>query len=69
MRTRKVYRVLARRTFRPEVTACVSCGVRLRRRVTLSRRVVITQDGPLRVTHCGYRCPNPTCAEGHDLTA
>jgi hypothetical protein len=68
MRTRKVYRVLARRTFRPEVTACVNCGVRLRRRVTLSRRVVITQDGPLRVTHCGYRCPNPACAEGPTRT-
>jgi hypothetical protein len=62
MRTRKVYSSLARRTFRPEVTACVSCGARLRRRVTLSRRVVITRDGPLQVTHCGYRCPNPACA-------
>jgi hypothetical protein len=62
MRTRKVYPVLARRTFRPEVTACVSCGARLRRRLTLSRRVVITQEGPLQVIHCGYRCPNPSCA-------
>jgi hypothetical protein len=62
MRTRKVYPTLARRTFRPEVTACVSCGARLRRRVTLSRRVVITQDGPLQVTHGGYRCPDPACA-------
>jgi hypothetical protein len=34
----------------------------LRRRLTLSRRVVITGDGPLHVTHCGYRCPNAACA-------
>jgi hypothetical protein len=60
-RTRKVYPALVWRTFRPEVTTCVSCGARLRRRLTLSRRVVITQDGPLHVTHCGYRCPNPAC--------
>jgi hypothetical protein len=62
MRTRKVYGELRRRTLRPEVTACVSCGTRLRRRLTLSRRVVITLDGPVRVTHCGYRCPNAACA-------
>src|SRR5258708_21501884 len=61
MRTTKRYPVLARRTFRPEVTTCVSCGTRLRRRVTLSRRVVITQNGPLQLTHCGYRCPNQAC--------
>ena len=61
MRTTKRYPVLARRTFRPEVSACMSCGARLRRRVTLWRRVVITQDGPLHVTHCGYRCPNRAC--------
>jgi hypothetical protein len=67
MRTCKVYSALARRTFRPEVTVCVSCGARLRRRLTLSRRVVITQDGPLQVTHCGYRCPNQACA-GPPLT-
>jgi hypothetical protein len=62
MRTRKVYPTLARQTFRPEVTTCVSCGARWRRRLTLSRRVVITGDGPVQVTHCGYRCPNPACA-------
>jgi hypothetical protein len=68
MRTHKVYAVLARRTFRPEVSVCVSCGARLRRRLTLSQRVVITQDGPLQVTHCGYRCPNPACAGGPTRT-
>jgi hypothetical protein len=62
MRTRRVYPTLARRTFRPEVTTCVGCGARLRRRVTLSHRVVITLDGPVEVTHCGYRCPNGACS-------
>jgi hypothetical protein len=62
MCTRTVYPMLARRTFRPEVTTCVSGGARLQRRVTRSRRVVITADGPLQVTHCGYRCPDPACA-------
>jgi hypothetical protein len=62
MRTHTGYPTLARRPVRPEVTMCVSCGARLRRRLTLSRRVVITGDGPLHVTHCGYRCPNPACA-------
>ena len=68
MRTRKVYGELTRRTLRPEVTACVSCGTRLRRRLTLSRRVMITLDGPVRVTHCGYRCPNAACAAGRGRT-
>src|SRR5262245_53252889 len=61
MRTRKVYPALVRRTFRPEVSACVRCGARLRRRLTLSRRVVITGGGPLQVTQYGYRCPNSAC--------
>ncbi len=67
MRTRKVYPELVRRTFRSEMTVCVSCGARLRRRLTVSRRVVITRDGPVRVTHCGYRCPNEAC-EGRART-
>ncbi len=61
MRTTKRYPVWARRTFRPEVTTGVSCGTRLRRRVTLARRVVMTQHGPLQRTHCGYRCPHQAC--------
>ncbi len=63
-RTHKVYPTLAHRTVRPEVTTGVSCGARLRRRLTLSRRVVITRAGPLRVTPCGYRCANQACAGG-----
>jgi hypothetical protein len=61
MRRSKVYPQLTKRIFRPELTTCLSCGTRLRRYATLSQRTVITLDGPLRVTHCGYRCPQPAC--------
>jgi hypothetical protein len=61
MRRSKVYPQLTKRIFRPELTTCLSCGTRLRRYATLSERTVITLDGPLRVTHCGYRCPHPAC--------
>ncbi len=51
-----------RRFFRPELTVCPTCQTRLRRYATLSQRTVITLDGPVRLTHRGYRCPNPECA-------
>src|SRR3712207_8676531 len=63
MRRSKVYPQLTKRIFRPELTTCLSCGTRLRRYATLSQRTVITLDGPLRVTHCGYRCPHPRSEE------
>jgi len=34
----------------------------LQRYANLSQRTVITLDGPVRLTHRGYRCPNPECA-------
>ena len=62
MRTTKQYSPeLPRRIFRSELTHCLSCGTRLRRASTLSRRIIITQQGPVRVTHCGYRCPTAAC--------
>lgn len=61
MRRPKVYTRVTRRNFRPEFTTCLTCGTRLRRYATLSERMVITLDGPVRVTHAGYRCPDPTC--------
>src|SRR5215216_5485225 len=61
MRRPKVYTHLTKRIFRSEITACLSCGTRLRRYASLSERTVITLDGPIRVTHCGYRCPDATC--------
>jgi hypothetical protein len=62
MRTAKQYpSQLPRRIFRSELTHCLSCGTRLRRWATLSRRIIITPEGPVHVTHCGYRCPSPAC--------
>jgi hypothetical protein len=51
-----------RRFFRPELTVCPTCQTRLQRYATLSQRTVITLEGPVRLTHRGYRCPNPECA-------
>jgi hypothetical protein len=61
MRSPKVYAQLTKRILRAELTTCLTCGTRLRRYATLSERTVITLDGPIHVTHCGYRCPDSTC--------
>lgn len=64
MRKRKQpreYVSVTRRFYRPEVTVCLTCQTPLRRDATLSQRTVITLDGPVRLIHRGYRCPNPTC--------
>src|SRR5258708_901785 len=50
-----------RRFFRAELTVCPTCQTRLRRSATLSKRTVITLDGPVRLIHRGYRCPNAAC--------
>ena len=54
----RVYAAVTRRSFRPEMTVCLSCHTPLRRYATLSQRTVITLDGPVQVIHRGYRCPN-----------
>jgi hypothetical protein len=61
MRRPKVYPHVTKRICRSEFTACLTCGTRLRRYATLSERPIITLNGPIRLTHCGYRCPDPTC--------
>ncbi len=61
MRSPKVYTQLTKRILRAELTTCLTCGTRLRRYATLSERTVITLDGPIHLTHCGYRCPDATC--------
>ena len=61
MRRPKVYPQLAKRICRTEFTSCLTCGTRLRRYATLSERPIITLAGPIRLTHCGYRCPDPAC--------
>lgn len=58
----RVYREVTRRYFRPEITVCPTCQTRLQRYATLSERTVITLDGPLKLIHRGYRCPNEECA-------
>jgi hypothetical protein len=62
MRRPKSYSQVTKRIFRPELHLCLTCGAQLRRYATLSTRTVITLDGPIHVTHCGYRCPDPTCS-------
>ncbi len=61
MRCPTVYPQLTKRICRAEFTTCLSCGTRLRRYATLSERPIITLTGPIRLTHCGYRCPDPAC--------
>src|SRR5215210_8182437 len=61
MRRPKVYPPLSKCICRSEFTTCLTCGTRLRRYATLSERPIITLTGPLRLTHCGYRCPDPAC--------
>jgi hypothetical protein len=61
MRRPKVFPQFHRRYFRTEFSHCLACGTHLRAYATLSQRTVITLQGPLRVTHVGYRCPNPVC--------
>lgn len=63
MRTAKIYSQVTRRFFHPEVVCCPTCQNRLRRYATLSSRLVVTLKEIIRVTHCGYRCPNPACPD------
>src|SRR4028119_52610 len=61
MRRPKVFPHFTKLIDRSEFTSCLTCGTRLRRYATLSERPIITLRGPIRLTHCGYRCPNPAC--------
>ncbi len=58
----RVYTELTTHYFRPEVTTCPTCQTHLRRHATVSERTVITLQGPLRLIHRSYRCPNTGCA-------
>jgi hypothetical protein len=57
----RVYAAVIRRFYRPEMTICPTCQTPLRRYATLSQRTVITLDGPVRLIHRGFRCPNVDC--------
>jgi hypothetical protein len=61
MRTQRSLANLPKRIFHPEMVYCPVCKTRLRRYATLSRKTVITLQGPLYAVHCGYRCPKTAC--------
>ncbi len=61
MRTKRCYAQPVKRIFRPEMQFCLECQSRLRRCCTISQRTVITLSQVVRVTHCGYRCPQANC--------
>ncbi len=64
MRTKKMYAHVIKRNLRPELTTCLECQRRLQRWVTISHRMVITLEQVIKLTHCGYRCPQLDCP-GH----
>jgi hypothetical protein len=57
----RVYAAVTRRFYRPEISICPTCQTPLRRYATLSQRTVITLEGPVRLIHRGFRCPNSDC--------
>lgn len=60
MRKAKQYAQVTKQTMRSEIEECLECQTRLRR-CTVSRRTIITLTEVMRLTYCGYRCPNPAC--------
>lgn len=61
MKKAKSYAKVTRRFYRPELYYCPECQRHLRRTSTLSQRQVVTLKGVVKVTHAGYRCPDPHC--------
>lgn len=61
MRKAKSYFNPTRQVFYPEIKTCPACNTKLVRYATLSRKTIITLQGPLYLTHHGYRCPNSEC--------
>jgi hypothetical protein len=61
MRTKRAFPQVVKRIYHPELQYCLECQSRLERCCTISQRTVVTLNQVLRVIHCGYRCPHPTC--------
>jgi hypothetical protein len=61
MKKVKCYAEVIRRFYRPELYWCPECHRHLRRGSTLSQRKAVTLKEVIKVTHAGYRCPNPEC--------
>jgi hypothetical protein len=61
MKRSRSYPAVVRRWYRPVEHACPVCQRTLRAVKTLSKRTVITLEAVIKVTHAGYRCPDPHC--------
>src|SRR2546426_8975295 len=61
MKHARSYANVIRQWYRPVEHECPECHRRLREAMTLSRRTVITLQGVIKLTHAGYRCPDPQC--------
>jgi hypothetical protein len=61
MKRSRSYPQVMRRWYRPVEHACAECGRTLREVKTLSKRIVVTLAGVIKVTHAGYRCPDAQC--------
>ncbi len=61
MRTKRAFPQVVKRIYHPELRYCLECQSRLERCCTVSQRTVVTLSQVVRVIHCGYRCPHPSC--------
>ncbi len=61
MKRSRSYPQVTRRWYRPVEHECAQCGRTLREVKTLSKRMVVTLTGVIKVTHAGYRCPDAQC--------
>ncbi len=61
MKRSRSYPQVMRRWYRPVAHECAECGRTLREVKTLSKRIVVTLAGVIKVTHAGYRCPDAQC--------
>lgn len=61
MKRARSYPAVVRHWYRPVEHACPVCQRTLREVKTLSKRTVITLEAVIKVTHAGYRCPDPHC--------
>src|SRR2546427_2334038 len=61
MKRSRSYAKVTRRWYRPLEHECPECGRTLHEVKTLSKRTVVTLAEVIKVTHAGYRCPDPQC--------
>src|SRR2546426_10258102 len=61
MKHSRSYPQVMRRWYRPVEHKCAECGRTLREVKTLSKRIVVTLTGVIKLNHAGYRCPDAQC--------